>query len=257
MKTLFVKYGSVGDSILSLPAMRAAKALYPGSEFDLYAVQEVSNVALALGMVDHAYYPPSQDPNTWPYDKLVYLHAFRNTWGMDPSRFIRTNPLDQLGPFMALQYLDALVPGSPREGNLLGCPAGDNGRTALLVGVSVNGRQWFEWRALALELAKTDGSFVVCGYNFRAPLARQLASILQCPAVTTNLADIGKEVAQCRNFIGLEAAMTHLAWGMGKRGIALLRKGIQPCLVPPGCAVIPLEFGSADLVFNTWKGLAT
>jgi ADP-heptose:LPS heptosyltransferase len=59
-RILFLRYGGIGDMILSLPVFRAAKARFPGVEIDVLCDRKNGGVLAGNRLVDHVYWYQKQ-----------------------------------------------------------------------------------------------------------------------------------------------------------------------------------------------------
>ena len=222
-------------------------------------------VANLCGLNTRPYEATMQNPlpHEWGFDLFIWLDSispYVEKLFVDNQIDYYSLKIRQDGAFGAVQYLNAIRFNPETESSTVQIPnVTITDRTTLLVGCGNALRQYgyTEWCRLADLMASSAKlarhQFCVVGYAGSSTLAEIIADRVGGQAVKTCVRDAALAIAATSGpIIGLEAALSHLAWGMGKPGIMLCRQDAPSCVQPPGWVVMPLR-SNAHEVEREWS----
>ncbi|MBI3882353.1 MAG: glycosyltransferase family 9 protein [Verrucomicrobia bacterium] len=260
-KILVIRGGAIGDFILTLPALAALRAQFPGVRMELLGYPHIAELARAVGLVD-AVKPiesralasffarggdlPTEMTNYFAGFALVVSYLFdpdgifqTNVTSCTAAQFIAGPHRPNEGEFMHatevfLKPLERLaIFGAevvPRLRMTAGeAPARPAAPTlACHPGSGSEKKNWPEpqWAALLDELvARTEANLLIVGGEAEGKVLERLAAKLSPERVriarSVPLPELARLLAGCDAFLGHDSGITHLAAAVGLPGVVL------------------------------------
>jgi len=245
-RVLVIRRGGLGDTLLTVPLLRALRRAHAGASVHLAGNREFCDVPCAYGTVEVAL--SAEDLWLWmPERARQFLRGYDLVLGDEPACV--TKELDLSGdaggvPF-ALQLAQAAGyrPEWPADCQLAPPRALDRGPVVLAVGSGGRHKCWprEHWLALAGRLAQRGEAIeVVCG---PAELAREDPRSWPWPAgevgfvVEAEPVRLARRLESARVFVGNDSGTTHLAAMLGVPVVAVFVATDSSVWAPVGAHV--------------------
>jgi heptosyltransferase-2 len=292
-RILVVRGGAIGDFILTLPALTALRGMFPDTHIELLGYPHIARLALAGGIVDEVrsiearalasffvgrgmpdavlseYFSSFHIIVSYLYDpdELFQTNVRRNNRAQfiagphrpDESQAIAASavflkPLERLAIFDASVEPQLRLPHDPATA-LPPAPW-----IAVHPGSGSEKKNWPEARwaeLLPRVLAATDARVLLVGGEAEGGKIHRLEKLLPPERVRTMfnvpLPELGRQLQQCRAFIGHDSGISHLASALGVPTLLLWGETSEAIWRPPGARNVVLKHsrGLADLSVNT------
>ncbi len=267
-KILVLRGGALGDFVVTLPALAALRARWPGARIELVGNPTAAALGVARGLLDAAHsqherrWGTLHDPAPLPPGFAAWLANFDlvlNYWPDPDGQLARHFPRHSAQRFLSAGPHPTLAPAAahfcaPLREFGFACPdlsyrlrswQPDQNSIAVHPGSGSATKNWSlaRWRQLCVWLRDTNLAepVIVSGDAEPANLLAELGQPLRSLPLNT-LAD---RLARCRLFIGHDSGVSHLAAACGPPCVLLFGPTNPAVWAPPGPHVHVVKRGPA------------